>query len=289
MDGPPVFGHAGLASITYRSALRSVAVRSPPCRSPATPFKACKYRSLLPIPLPPAYKVPWDAGNIPLSPVPRPRPPSPPPARPSPHPSELPGDAHEQRKTNTQVLFKMYGVGNGGGFSVGREGLQAFILDIIAASPSPLAPIPLPFPLDHGDNFGGEKLRRSPLVPLPQRGSHGRGGGGGEGGVVGVPDFEVELKSVLVKMADVVLAEVGIIASVFGRVHVFFRVRICSLAMPPFRAGDRGMNKPAHLRVLFFSSVCVCVFFFSHTVMVLGCCNSYFFLLFSLLIVLHRH
>lgn len=87
---------------------------------------------------------------------------------------------------------------------MGREGLQAFILDIIAASPPPLAP------LERGRD--GEILRAFPPSAVALRRDGAREGLGGAmgGGGAAAPDFEVELADVLDRMAGVVLTEVRV-------------------------------------------------------------------------------
>lgn len=125
---------------------------------------------------------------------------------------------------------------------MGRVGLQAFILDIIAASPPPLAP------LDRGRD--GEVLCASP-PPLASKAVLRRDGskreaGSGEtvtvtvdgGGGVEAPDFEVELADVLDRMAGVVLTEVRVwrrfvVGFVFCSLFFFF-LRCCGWSVLRF-------------------------------------------------------
>lgn len=101
------------------------------------------------------------------------------------------------------VLFKMYGDASKGGL-VGSEGIQAFILDILAASPPPSAPLEN---LEHRCNGGtnGKDLDRTPTVHARRDDSVAGEASGGTG--VPEPDFEAELEHVLSKMAGVVLTE----------------------------------------------------------------------------------
>lgn len=106
----------------------------------------------------------------------------------------------------------MYGGGDGSGNGngsrpgfVGRRGLMAFILDIIAASPPLLAP---PNLVAVTVNDGG-KTPRCPASPAsPRQGEQGRAGVAAADAVQQPVDLEHELEGVLAKMAGVVLAEV---------------------------------------------------------------------------------
>lgn len=112
----------------------------------------------------------------------------------------------------------MYGDASKGGL-VGREGIQAFILDILAASPPPFAP---PENLEHRYDGGtNEKgLDQTPAVRARRVDSVAGEASGGTG--VPEPDFEAELEHVLSKMAGVVLAEVS--CRYFGEVISFVKM-----------------------------------------------------------------
>lgn len=125
-----------------------------------------------------------------------------------------------------QVLFKMYGDGDGGGSRagfVGRRGLMAFILDIIAASPPPLAPPDLAAVAAAAAGGGSKASRFSASSVSPQQQEEqeqGRAGAAIASGATPQPavDLEQELEGVLSKMAGVVLAEVRKEGT-----HFFFR------------------------------------------------------------------
>lgn len=105
------------------------------------------------------------------------------------------------------VLFRMYGDASKGGL-VGRQGLQAFMLDMIAASPPASAP-PDYRDLPHGSVAEGTTTLPHPLSPkIEQRLS---GGEGDEriGNAAVETDFEVSLAEILEKMAAVVLTQVS--------------------------------------------------------------------------------
>ena len=136
------------------------------------------------------------------------------------------------------VLFKMYGEADKGGL-VGREGLKAFILDMIAASPPPLTPLhrgngdangdtngdvngdvngDINGDGDHGDHGDrhcddeGDGVDGKIHAPFRRRSADaaaGTGGGGLEGEDADGTDLEVELEHLLARMAGVVLTEVG--------------------------------------------------------------------------------
>lgn len=119
----------------------------------------------------------------------------------------------------------MYGDGDGAVTGskaglVGRRGLMAFILDIIAASPPLLAPPDLSaVAVNGGGGGGGGRGGGGDNTPLSSASSLSPQEGGGQGRVhvvaaaAGAPtppavDLEMELEGVLAKMAGVVLAEV---------------------------------------------------------------------------------
>ncbi|CAN0439388.1 unnamed protein product [Ectocarpus sp. 12 AP-2014] len=103
----------------------------------------------------------------------------------------LKGSPHQ---TKLELLFRMYGDASRGGL-VGREGLQALILDVIAASPPLLTPPALAV-TDGGGVSSSESPRSSSAWALQQQQQQQQ-----------QPDFEKELGGILAKMADVVLAE----------------------------------------------------------------------------------
>ncbi|CAM9789078.1 unnamed protein product [Pylaiella littoralis] len=116
------------------------------------------------------------------------------------------------------LLFKMYGDASKGGF-VGREGLKAFILDVIAASPPLLAPPDLVVVADGDEGGGGsDGVSETPrpsasktVLPHEKR-TEGRAGvvaaaDAACAAVLPQPDLEKELGGVLAGMARVVLAE----------------------------------------------------------------------------------
>eukprot|EP00903_Cladosiphon_okamuranus_P005516 g5495.t1 len=108
------------------------------------------------------------------------------------------------------LLFRMYGDGDGTDGSraafVGRRGLMAFILDVIAASPPLLAPPDL---VDFTDNGGGKtSLSSASSSVSPQQREHGRVDAAASGATAQpTVDLEQALEGVLAKMAGVVLAE----------------------------------------------------------------------------------
>lgn len=124
-----------------------------------------------------------------------------------------------------QVLFKMYGDASKGGL-VGREGLKAFILDVIAASPPLLAPPDLVVVADGDEGGGGDggggggdgvsetsRPSASKTVLPHEKRTEGRAGvvaaaDAACAAVLPQPDLEKELGGVLAGMAGVVLAEV---------------------------------------------------------------------------------
>lgn len=115
----------------------------------------------------------------------------------------------------------MYGDGDGAVTGskaglVGRRGLMAFILDIIAASPPLLAPPDLSAVAVNGGAGGRGGCGSTPLSSAsslsPQEG-RGQGRVHVVAAAAGAPtppavDLEMELEGVLAKMAGVVLAEV---------------------------------------------------------------------------------
>lgn len=94
----------------------------------------------------------------------------------------------------------MYEDGTKGGL-LGREGLQAFILDTIAASP------PQFVPRYHGSDDRDDLVAQMHSTPR-QLVPDGRRGTAGITRDAAAPDFELELENVLGCMADVVLTEV---------------------------------------------------------------------------------
>lgn len=107
----------------------------------------------------------------------------------------------------------MYGDegGTGGGSRagfVGRRGLMAFILDVIAASPPLLAPPDL---IAVTANGGGKaSLSSASSSVSPQQREHGRVDVAAAGAATQpAVDLEQALEGVLAKMAGVVLAEVS--------------------------------------------------------------------------------
>ncbi|CAM9342500.1 unnamed protein product [Ectocarpus fasciculatus] len=106
----------------------------------------------------------------------------------------LKGSPHQ---TKLELLFKMYGDASRGGL-VGREGLKALILDVIAASPPLLTPPSLAVTGGGGGGGTSESPRSSSawaLQPHQQQEQQQQ------------PDFEKELGGILAKMAEVVLTE----------------------------------------------------------------------------------
>ena len=107
----------------------------------------------------------------------------------------------------------MYGdgddTGSRAGF-VGRRGLMAFILDVIAASAPPLVPPNLLASTVNGGGGGGKTpLSSASSSGSPQKGEQSRAEFSAAGAAPHpVVDLEQELEGVLAKMAGVVLAEV---------------------------------------------------------------------------------
>ncbi|CAM9290624.1 unnamed protein product [Ectocarpus sp. 12 AP-2014] len=102
----------------------------------------------------------------------------------------LKGSPHQ---TKLELLFRMYGDASRGGL-VGREGLKALILDVIAASPPLLTPPALAV-TSGGGGSSSDSPRSSSAWALQQQQQQQQ------------PDFEKELGGILAKMADVVLTE----------------------------------------------------------------------------------
>lgn len=105
------------------------------------------------------------------------------------------------------VLFRMYGDASKGGL-IGRQGLQAFMLDMIAASPPASAP-PDYRDLPHGGVAEGTTTLPHPPGPKIERMFSGGEGDERMGNATVETDFEVTLAEVLEKMAAVVLTQVS--------------------------------------------------------------------------------
>ena len=110
-----------------------------------------------------------------------------------------------------EVLFKMYGDSTRGGL-VGRKGIQAFILDILAASPPPFAPVEHQRQAGDRGETNGVGLDQPPAgharLNSSARDSFSAGKMREQAAHAGTPDFEMELEHVLSRMASAVLGEV---------------------------------------------------------------------------------
>ncbi|CAM9723138.1 unnamed protein product [Ascophyllum nodosum] len=109
------------------------------------------------------------------------------------------------------LLFKMYGDSTRGGL-VGRKGIQAFILDILAASPPPFAPVEHQRQAGDRGETNGVGLDQPPAgharLNSSARDSFSAGKMREQAAHAGTPDFEMELEHVLSRMASAVLGEV---------------------------------------------------------------------------------